>query len=232
MIRVLLVDDQALQRMGMLMFLSSQPDIDVAGEAADGVEAVRLVSELNPDVVLMDIRMPGMDGIAATAHITGGREGSAAGPRVLLLTTFDVDEYVLDGVQAGASGFLTKDAEPAELLAGIRAVASGDAVLAPSATRRLLHRLTDPGIGSREPADGNSDQQAAARVLVDQLTEREREILTAIGRGHTNREIQAAMFLAESTVKGHVGRILLKLGARDRVHAVIIAFRAGLVGRE
>lgn len=234
MTRILIVDDQSLQRMGMAMFLSNQSGMEVVGEASDGGQAVQLSSELSPDVVLMDIRMPGMNGIAATAQITGGRQQPTDSPRVLLLTTFDLDEYVLDGLEAGASGFLTKDADPAELLAGIRAVASGDAVLAPSATRRLLHRLTghDARTGL-DATDGDvSAHQTEAQALIAQLTERERDILTAIGRGLTNAEIQAEMFLAESTVKSYVGRIFLKIGARDRVQAVITAFQADLVSIE
>ncbi|SME89100.1 LuxR family two component transcriptional regulator [Cellulosimicrobium cellulans J34] len=219
--RVLVADDQPLQRTGMRLFLGGQPDVEVVGEAADGGEAVRLARELRPDVVLMDIRMPGLDGIAATRLVVERGAGPEPGPRVLLLTTFDLDEYVLSGLEAGASGFLTKDAEPGDLLSAIRAVVAGDAVIAPSATRRLLHRLTGSGAAARGPAP-----EAA---VVARLTPREREILVAIGQGLTNAEIAQRMFLAESTVKSHVGRLFLKLGARDRVQAVIVAFRAGLV---
>lgn len=222
-ISVLIVDDQTLQRTGMRMFLSGQPNIEVVGEASDGHQAVRQVQALRPDVILMDIRMPGLDGIAATREIVGTKRNADEGPWVLLLTTFDLDEYVLNGLEAGASGFLTKDAEPGDLLSAIRAVAAGDAVLAPSATRRLVSHLTAAAAGVR-----NADNSVPVALIAD-LTEREREILAAIGRGSTNAEIAKQLFLAESTVKNYVGRIFAKLGARDRVQAVIIAFRAGLV---
>ncbi|ALV51433.1 response regulator transcription factor [Streptomyces althioticus] len=221
-IRVLIADDQPLQRMGTTMFLTGQPDIEVAGEAGDGGEAVRLARELRPDVVLMDVRMPHLDGIAATRRIVTDRQGSEEAPRVLLLTTFDLDEYVLSGVEAGASGFLTKDAELGDLLSGIRAVAAGDAVIAPSATRRLLRRLA---AGHPDPVPLSAEEHAG----IGTLTARERMILVAIGEGLTNAEISRRLHLAESTVKSHVGRIFGKIGARDRVHAVILAFRAGLV---
>ncbi|MGW3248494.1 response regulator [Streptomyces sp. NPDC001070] len=218
MTTVLIVDDQPLQRYGFRMLLESQPGTAVVGEAAHGAEAVRLAAEVRPDVVLMDIRMPGMDGIEATRRIiaTGGRS------RVLVLTTFDLDEYAHAALRAGASGFLLKDARPEELLAGIRAVAEGDAVVAPAVTRRLLdayvHHL--PG---RPPGDG-----AAGDPRLGALTDREREILVAIGRGWTNGEIAARLVLSESTVKTHVGRVLAKIGARDRVQAVIFAYDLGL----
>ena len=224
---VLIVDDQALQRLGMRMFLAGQEGLEVVGEAEDGGAAVELSETLRPDVVLMDIRMPGMDGIAATRRIVESARDPLAGPRVLLLTTFDVDEYVLAGLEAGASGFLTKDTSPSDLVSAIRAVAAGDAVIAPSATRRLLGRLAArPGeSGQAAPAqDGGRADEAVRR-----LTSREREILTAVGSGLTNTEISAQLFLAESTVKNHVSRIFTKIGARDRVHATIVAFRAGLV---
>ncbi|SEP51172.1 response regulator [Amycolatopsis saalfeldensis] len=218
MTTVLIVDDQPLQRFGFRMLLEASPDTEVAGEAAHGAEAVRRTAELRPDVVLMDIRMPGMDGIEATRHIvaTGGRS------RVLVLTTFDLDEYAYAALRAGASGFLLKDAQPEELLAGIRAVALGDAVIAPALTRRLLdtyaHRLPD-GTDARA---GRDDPRWLA------LSEREREILVAIGQGWTNGEIAARLVLSESTVKTHVGRVLAKIGARDRIQAVIIAYDLGL----
>jgi len=214
MITVLIADDQPLQRFGFRILLESNPDTEVAGEAKNGAEAVRQATALRPDVVLMDVRMPGMDGIEATRRIveSGGRS------RILMLTTFDLDEYVHAALRAGASGFLLKDAYPEEILAGIRAVAAGDAVIAPAPTRRLLdtfaHHLgattpqTDPRLGT--------------------LTERERETLVAIGHGWTNGEIAERLSLSESTVKTHVGRVLAKIGARDRVQAVIFAYDLGL----
>ncbi|MEV3860561.1 response regulator transcription factor [Streptomyces sp. NPDC050095] len=220
MTSVLIVDDQPMQRFGFRMLLESQDDLSVAGEAGTGTEAVRLAAELRPDVVLMDIRMPGMDGIEATRRIiTTGTENN--GPRILILTTFDMDEYAYAGLRAGASGFLIKDALPEELLAGIRAVAAGDAIVAPSLTRRLLdayvHHLPAPATATAP------DPRIAA------LTDREREILTVIGQGWTNSEIAERLHLAESTVKTHVSRILAKTGARDRVQAVIVAYDAKLV---
>lgn len=231
MTTVLIVDDQFLQRVGMRMFLAGQEGIEVVGEAADGADAIETCAALQPDVVLMDIRMPGTDGITATRRIVESKPDATAGPWVLLLTTFDVDEYVLSGLEAGASGFLTKDASPGDLLSAIRAVAAGDAVIAPSATRRLLARLAsrppdpDPGPGRT----GRSRREAADDDAVRRLTGREREILTAVGSGLTNTEISAQLHLAESTVKNYVSRILSKIGARDRVQATIVAFRAGLV---
>jgi DNA-binding NarL/FixJ family response regulator len=215
---VLIVDDQPLQRLGFRMLLEAAPGTEVVGEAAHGAEAVRRTAELRPDVVLMDIRMPGMDGIEATRRIvaTGGRS------RVLVMTTFDLDEYAHAALRAGASGFLLKDAHPEELLAGIRAVAGGDAVVAPALTRRLLdayaHRLPASSPGEQDRTDPR--WQA--------LTEREREILVAIGQGWTNGEIAERLVLSESTVKTHVGRVLAKIGARDRVQAVILAYDLGL----
>ncbi|MFB7594973.1 response regulator [Streptomyces sp. NPDC056160] len=216
MTTVLVVDDQPLQRYGFRMLLDSVPETDVVGEAGHGAEAVRKTAELRPDVVLMDVRMPGMDGIEATRRIVAAGERS----RVLVLTTFDLDEYVYAALRAGASGFLLKDARPEELLAGIRAVATGDAVIAPALTRRLLHefaRLVPPA------GDG-----AAEDPRLSALTDREREILVAIGKGWTNGEIAARFVLSESTVKTHVGRVLAKIGARDRVQAVIFAYDHGL----
>ena len=218
MTTVLIVDDQPLQRLGFRMLLESTPGTDVVGEAAHGAEAVRLTAELRPDVVLMDVRMPGMDGIEATRRILAGGGRS----RVLVLTTFDLDEYAHAALRAGASGFLLKDALPEELLAGIRAVASGDAVIAPSLTRRLLdtyaHQLPGP------PPDRPADDDPRVRSL----TEREREILVAMGQGWTNGEIADRLMLSQSTVKTHVGRVLAKIGARDRVQAVILAYDLGL----
>ncbi|MFF0271704.1 MULTISPECIES: response regulator [unclassified Streptomyces] len=219
MTTVLIADDQPMQRFGFRMLLESQDDMTVVGEASNGTEAIRLVDRHHPDVVLMDIRMPGLDGIEATRRIVA----TGARTRVLIVTTFDLDEYAYDGLRAGASGFLVKDAQPEELLAGVRAVASGDAVVAPSLTRRLLdayiHHL---------PASPTADPQPEDPRLAS-LTEREREILTVIGRGWTNTEIAGRLHLAESTVKTHVGRILAKTGARDRVQAVILAYDTQLV---
>lgn len=214
--KVLLVDDQALHRMGMRMFLAGQNGIEVVGEAADGTEAIQHSLRLRPDVVVMDVRMPGIDGIEATRRIVA----EAPSVRILLLTTFDLDEYVIDGLEAGASGFLTKDAEPSDILSAIRAVAAGDAVIAPSATRRLLSRLT-----ARMPNQISSS--SSARTSVAQLSPREYEIFVEIAGGATNAEIAATLHLAESTVKNNVGRIFAKVGARDRVHAVILAHQAG-----
>ncbi|MFE0790157.1 response regulator [Streptomyces mutabilis] len=218
MTTVLIADDQPLQRLGFRMLLESQEDMTVVGEAANGAEAARMAAELTPDVVLMDVRMPGLDGIEATRRIvaTGGRT------RILILTTFDLDDYAYAGLRAGASGFLVKDAQPEELLSGIRAVATGDAVVAPSLTRRLLdayvHHLPAP----TEDPDSPDPRLAA-------LTDRESEILRVLGQGWTNTEIAERLHLAESTVKTHVGRILAKTGSRDRVQAVILAYDTKLV---
>ena len=216
MITVLIVDDHPLQRVGFRMLLEANPDTHVVGEADTGGEAIRQAAQLHPDVILMDIRMPGIDGIEATRRITaaGGRS------RILILTTFDLDEYVHAALRAGASGFLLKDARPDELLAGIRAVADGDAIIAPALTRRLLDTFA-PHLRD-DPAQLNSAHRRAA------LTAREYEILVAIGRGWTNREIAEHFVLSESTVKTHVGRVLAKIGARDRVQAVIYAYDQGL----
>jgi DNA-binding NarL/FixJ family response regulator len=221
-ITVLIADDQPLQRFGFRMLLESQDDMTVLGEAANGSEAIHMTAELNPEVVLMDVRMPGLDGIEATRRITTAGDRT----RVLILTTFDLDEYAYAGLRAGASGFLVKDAQPEELLSGIRAVATGDAVVAPSLTRRLLdayaHHLPKPS-----PADGPEPTVLDARLTA--LTDREREILTVIGKGWTNTEIAARLHLAESTVKTHVGRVLAKTGSRDRIQAVILAYDTALV---
>ncbi|MFF8836485.1 response regulator [Streptomyces sp. NPDC015130] len=220
MTTVLIADDQPMQRLGFRMLLESQDDMTVVGEASNGTEANRLVDRLHPDVVLMDIRMPGLDGIEATRRIVA----AGARTRILIVTTFDLDEYAYEGLRAGASGFLVKDAQPEELLAGIRAVASGDAVVAPSLTRRLLdayiHHLPQPAAAATPPQED---------PRLSSLTEREREILTVVGQGWTNTEIAERLHLAESTVKTHIGRILAKTGARDRVHAVILAYDTQLV---
>ena len=216
-IRVLLVDDQELIRLGFRLVLEAEPDVEVVGEAADGDEALRAVAAHAPDVVLMDIRMPRTDGIAATRSIVAAHPST----RVLVLTTFDLDEYAVGALDAGASGFLLKDAHRSELTAAIRAVHRGDAVLAPSVTRRLIDRLhAAPPVTER--ASPASDPTA-------ELTHREREVFVAIARGMNNTEIAGHLFLSESTVKTHVGRVLAKIGARDRVHAVILAHRHRLV---
>jgi DNA-binding NarL/FixJ family response regulator len=219
-ISVLLVDDQPLLRVGFRMVLESQDDLTVVGEAGDGAEAVRLTAELEPDVVLMDVRMPEMDGIEATRRIA--ESGSRS--RVVVLTTFDLDEYAFAALQAGASGFLLKDVPPGDLLTGIRAVASGDAVIAPSATRRLLdsfaHQLKWPVTATA--AAGRGAPPAG-------LTARELEVLEELARGRSNAEIAARLVLSEATVKTHVGHILSKLDLRDRVQVVVFAYETGLV---
>ena len=220
-IRLLLADDQAMVRAGFRMVLDAQPDMAVVGEAGDGSQAVDMSRQLAPDVVLMDIRMPVMDGVEATRRIRQA-VGEADGQRVLVLTTFDLDEYVYAALQAGASGFLLKDAGPPELLSAIRAVHSGEAVVAPSATRRMLERFL-PSL----PA--GSQQNGEARRRIELLTEREREVLTQVGLGLNNTEIAGQLFLAEATVKTHIGHILAKLGLRDRVQMVVLAYDAGMV---
>ncbi|MFE4615679.1 response regulator [Streptomyces sp. NPDC056747] len=220
MTTVLIADDQPMQRFGFRMLLESQDDMTVVGEASNGTEAIRLVDRHRPDVVLMDIRMPGLDGIEATRRIVA----TGARTRILIVTTFDLDEYAYEGLRAGASGFLVKDAQPEELLAGIRAVASGDAVVAPSLTRRLLDAYIQHLPQATTPsAPPEEDPRLTS------LTEREREILTVVGQGWTNTEIAERLHLAESTVKTHIGRILAKTGARDRVQAVILAYDTQLV---
>ena len=218
MTTVLIADDQAMQRFGFRMLLESQDDMTVVGEAANGHEALQLVARHQPDVALMDIRMPLLDGIEATRRIV--RAGAPT--RVLIVTTFDLDRYAYDGLRAGASGFLVKDALPEELLSGIRAVAGGDAVVAPSLTRRLLDAYVQH-LPSAPGGPATQDPRIAA------LTGREREILTVIGQGWSNTEIAERLHLAESTVKTHVSRILAKTGARDRVQAVILAYDTHLV---
>lgn len=213
-IRVLLVDDQTLIRLGFRLVLDAEPDLTVIGEAADGAAAIEAVDRLVPDVVLMDVRMPGIDGIEATRRIVAARPSA----RVIVLTTFDLDEYAFAALRAGASGFLLKDAHPHELAAAIRSAHAGDATLSPRVTRRMLEMF-----GSSLP------QHAAPPHAADDLTDRERDVFLAIARGLSNGEIAAELFVTESTVKTHVGRVLSKLGARDRVHAVILAHRLGLV---
>ena len=215
-VRVALVDDQQLVRAGFRMVIDSQPDLEVALEAGDGAQALRLLADHRVDVVLMDVRMPHLDGLTATARLTAAPDA----PRVIVLTTFDLDEYVLEAIRSGASGFLLKDAPPEEMLAAIRTVHAGDAVIAPSSTRRLLEHLV-----TALPAD----QAAPQHDALAGLTEREREVLVLMARGRSNTEIAADLFVAEATVKTHVGRILAKLDARDRVQAVVTAYETGLV---
>jgi DNA-binding NarL/FixJ family response regulator len=221
-ISVLLVDDHALIRMGFRLVLDSEDDIEVVGEAADGTAAVSMCSALRPDVVLMDVRMPGHDGIEATRDIV------AAGLpcKVLILTTFDLDDYVYAGLRAGASGFLLKDTLPADLIAAIHTVAAGEAVLAPTATTRLVRQFaTGPQPG---PSSGPSSGHPAAQ-LRQALTDREQDVFSRIAAGMSNGEIAASLFLSEGTVKIHVGRILAKLGLRDRVQAVVLAYESRLI---
>ena len=214
-IRVLLVDDQQLIRMGFRMVLEAEPDIVVVGEAANGAEAIDAVSALSPDVVLMDVRMPRLDGIAATTRIVAEHPES----RIIVLTTFDLDEYAFGALAAGASGFLLKDVQASELTVAIRAVHSGDATLSPRVTRRMLELF-----GGRLPSTTANGHDAA----LSSLTDRERDVFVAIAAGLTNSEIATEPFVSESTVKTHVGRVLAKMGARDRVQAVILAHRLGL----
>jgi DNA-binding NarL/FixJ family response regulator len=219
-IRVMIVDDQALVRAGFRMVLDAEPDIDVVAELGDGRAALEALPGREVDVVLMDIRMPRLDGIEATGRIVARGTADRPAPKVLVLTTFDLDEYVYAALRAGAAGFLLKDAGPSELLAAIRAVHTGDAVVAPGPTRRLLDRFL-PLIDS-PPSD-------ADRSRLDVLTEREHEVLVAVGRGLNNLEIADSLFVAEATVKTHIGRILAKLALRDRVQMVVLAYETRLV---
>jgi DNA-binding NarL/FixJ family response regulator len=213
-IRVLVADDQALVRAGFRAILEEQDDLEVVGEAKDGGEAVAIARELRPDVVLMDVRMPGVDGIEATQRLR--RDGDT--PRVLILTTFDLDEYVYEALKAGASGFLLKDAPRDQLVGAVRTVAAGDALLAPTVVRRLIEDFVGrPAPGARSPAQ------------LDELTERELEVLTLIARGLANAEIATRLFVSEATVRTHVTHILAKLGLRDRVQAVVLAYESGLI---
>ncbi len=215
MIRVLLADDQALVRAGFASLLDAQGDIEVAGEASDGEEAVRLARQLTPDVVLMDIRMPGLDGLQATRQIAGDERLGAV--RVVILTTFELDEYVFEAVRAGASGFLVKHTEPVELVRAVRVVAGGDALLSPGVTRRLISEFA-----ARAKAPPPADS-------LDVLTERERELVGLVGEGLSNDEIAQRLVLSPATVKTHVNRSMMKLGARDRAQLVVFAYEAGLV---
>jgi DNA-binding NarL/FixJ family response regulator len=214
MIRIVIADDQAMVRAGFSALLGEQPDIEVVGLASDGEECLRVVAELRPDVVLMDVRMPVLDGISATRELSAVPDA----PRILILTTFDVDDYVFEALSAGAAGFLLKDASPEELARAVRVIAAGDALLSPSATRTLIERFA----ATRGP-------RRTDRVVLGELTDREREILIGVAQGESNSEVAARLFIAEQTVKTHVSRILAKLGARDRAQLVIAAYEAGLV---
>jgi len=214
-IRVLVVDDQALVRAGFRMILEAEPDLVVAGEARDGQDALVQVEACHPDVVLMDVRMPGLDGIEATRRILTRK--TQPGPKVIMLTTFNMDEYVHDALLAGASGFLLKDAPPEQLVEGIRAVVSGESLLSPAITRRLIEVYLDRPPGGAPPA------------VLDSLTPREREILLLLAQGLSNTEIADRPVVAETTVKTHVARVLMKLGLRDRVQAVIFAYESGVI---
>ncbi|MGH7919824.1 MAG: response regulator [Candidatus Dormibacteraceae bacterium] len=213
-LRLVIVDDQALVRAGFRLILEAEPDIQVVGEPADGEEAVAAVRRLRPDLVLMDIRMPRLDGLEATRRILGG----GAPCRVIVLTTFDLDEYVFGALRAGASGFLLKDVSPEQLVAAVRLVQAGDALLSPSITRRLVERFAAPADPSTPEVQG-----------LNELTAREREVLLLLSRGHSNRELADRLHLSEATVRTHVARILSKLGVRDRVQAVVVAYESGLV---
>ena len=215
MIRTLIADDQALVRAGFRALLDAQDDVEVVGEASDGAHAVRLARQAAPDVVLMDIRMPGVDGLEATRRIVA--DDACAGVRILILTTFDLDEYVFEALRAGASGFLVKDTEPVELLRGIRAVAAGEALLSPGVTRRLIEEFATR---SRAPT---------APEALDALTEREREVVALVGAGLSNDEIAARLVVSPATAKTHVSRAMIKVGARDRAQLVVHAYEAGLV---
>jgi DNA-binding NarL/FixJ family response regulator len=216
-IRVVVADDQALVRSGFSMLLSGEADIDVVGQAANGAEAVALAASEKPDVMLMDVRMPIMDGLEATRRITG--DLTLVATRVIILTTFDLDEYVHEALRAGASGFLLKDTLPVDLLNAVRVVADGDALISPKITRRLIEefaRLPEPGVA------------AASSALLDQLTDREREVLELVAKGRSNAEIAAELFVSHATVKTHVSRLLMKLDARDRAQLVMIAYETGV----
>ncbi|OLT45243.1 DNA-binding response regulator [Saccharomonospora sp. CUA-673] len=214
-LRVLLVDDQALVRAGFRVILGAEPDIDVVGEASDGLEALRLVGEVHPHVVLMDVQMPNIDGLEATRRLLGEHPDTA--PKIVILTTFDREDYLFEALQAGASGFLLKNAAPEDLVESVRVVARGDALLSPEVTRRVIARFTEPAaapVPERRP---------------DELTDREYEVLVMLGKGASNGEIASRFVVSEATVKTHVSRVLAKLGLRDRTHAVVYAYEHGIV---
>jgi DNA-binding NarL/FixJ family response regulator len=215
-IRVAVADDQALVRSGFVVLLRSADDIDVVGEAADGREAVELAQRARPDVMLMDIRMPELDGLEATRRITSSAD--TAGTRVLILTTFDLDEYVFEALRSGASGFLLKDTLPEDLLTAVRVIADGEALLAPKVTRRLIEQFARQSVTAPAPPPG-----------LDLLTEREREVLTEVARGLSNAEIAESLYMSHATAKTHVSRLLTKLSARDRAQLVMLAYEAGIV---
>jgi len=218
MISVLLADDQALVRAGFRALLNAEPDIQVVAEAADGLEAVKQAQQTRPDVVLMDIRMPGVDGLEATKRIAA--DPALVETRVVILTTFELDEYVFEALRTGASGFLVKDTEPVELLRGVRAVAAGDALLSPSVTRRVIGEFAVKGAQSRP---------IAQPAQFEQLTDREREVLVLVAEGLSNDEIAARLVISPATAKTHVSRTMIKLGARDRAQLVVYAYEAGLI---
>jgi DNA-binding NarL/FixJ family response regulator len=215
MIRVVLVDDQALLRAGFGALIEAEDDITVVGEASNGREAIEVISAQRPDVVLMDIRMPELDGLEATRAVTG--DARLVGVHVVILTTFDLDEYVFEAIRIGASGFLVKDTEPAELLAGIRAVAAGDALLSPGVTRRLIAEFAD------------RSRATVSSTTLEFLTEREREVVELVGAGLNNTEIAARLFMSPATAKTHVSRAMIKMHARDRAQLVVLAYESGLV---
>jgi DNA-binding NarL/FixJ family response regulator len=217
MIRILIADDQALVRAGFRMILEAEDDLEVVGEAGDGDEAVRLARELDPDVVLMDVRMPVIDGLEATRRLLGGREDGAT--RILMLTTFDLNEYVYEALRAGASGFLLKDVPAEQLADGVRTVARGDALLAPSITRRLVEEFARAAPATAPPPPPG----------LDELTARELEVFGLLARGASNAEIAGRLVVSDTTVKTHVARILMKLGVRDRIQAVVMAYESGIV---
>lgn len=215
MIRALLADDQALVRAGFGALLNAEPDIEIVGEAGDGADAVRLAERLRPDVVLMDIRMPGLDGLEATRRITSNER--LAEVRIIMLTTFDLDEYVFEAIRSGASGFLVKDSEPVDLIRAVRVIAGGEALLSPSVTRRLIAEFASR---ARQPPSGPG---------LDQLTDREREVVALVAAGLSNDEIAERLFLSPLTAKTHVSRAMIKLGVRDRAQLVVLAYESGLV---